>query len=119
MRFFLIALAVVIFLGLGLLYAMVHYGQSDMPSPARLGNIEPAVKTQIFDSGEYDGALYIAMEYVKGRDLGVILRQEGALAYARAGRRQEAAHEASVLLGRLPATDAHRAEVERLLAAVK
>jgi serine/threonine-protein kinase len=39
---------------------------------------------QIFDSGEHDGALYIAMEYVKGRDLGVILRQEGALAYARA-----------------------------------
>jgi penicillin-binding protein 1A len=51
MRFFLIALAVIIFLGLGLLYAMVHYGQSDMPSPARLKNIEPAVKTQIFDSG--------------------------------------------------------------------
>src|SRR5512140_451018 len=51
MRFFLIALAVVIFVGLGALYAVFHYGQSDMPSPARLKNIDPPVKTQIFDSG--------------------------------------------------------------------
>jgi choline-sulfatase len=42
-----------------------------------------------------------------------------AIAYARAGRRQEAAAEATELLKRMPATAPQRAEVERLLAAVR
>ncbi len=41
-----------------------------------------------------------------------------ALAYARAGRRDEAAREARELLARLPASAPQRAEVERLLKAV-
>ncbi len=50
MRFFVIALALVLCLGFGVLYAVVQYGSSDMPSTARLSNIEPPVKTQVFDS---------------------------------------------------------------------
>jgi arylsulfatase A-like enzyme/Tfp pilus assembly protein PilF len=42
-----------------------------------------------------------------------------AIAYARAGRRQEAASEASELLKRMPANAPQRSEVERLLAAVR
>ena len=42
-----------------------------------------------------------------------------ALAYARAGRRPEAAKEAQELLRRLPAGAPQRPEVERLLAAVR
>ena len=42
-----------------------------------------------------------------------------ALAYARAGRRSDAAREASDLLRRLPASAPQRPEVERLLAAVR
>jgi arylsulfatase A-like enzyme/Tfp pilus assembly protein PilF len=42
-----------------------------------------------------------------------------AIAYARAGRRQEAASEASELLRRMPANAPQRSEVERLLAAVR
>jgi len=59
MRFFLISLAVVICLGFGVLYAVVQYGGSDMPSTARLNNIEPPVKTQVFDAhGELLADLY-------------------------------------------------------------
>ena len=42
-----------------------------------------------------------------------------ALAFARAGRREDAATQAQELLRRLPANAPQRAEVERLLAAVK
>jgi 1A family penicillin-binding protein len=49
MRFFLVALALVVAIGLGLLFAVARYGQSDLPSLARLKNIEPAVKTEVFD----------------------------------------------------------------------
>ena len=42
-----------------------------------------------------------------------------AIAFARAGRREEAAAQAQELLRRLPANAAQRGEVERLLAAVK
>jgi len=42
-----------------------------------------------------------------------------AIAFARAGRRQEAASEATELLKRLPAGAPQRSEVERLLAAVR
>ncbi len=42
-----------------------------------------------------------------------------AIAFARAGRRQEAAAQATELLKRLPATAPQRSEVERLLAAVR
>jgi serine/threonine protein kinase len=37
----------------------------------------------IFDAGEEDGCLYIAMRYVEGRDLGQILEQEGPLGLGR------------------------------------
>jgi serine/threonine-protein kinase len=39
---------------------------------------------QVFDFGEHDGALFLVMEYVKGRDLGSLAREEGAIAYQRA-----------------------------------
>ena len=52
MRFFLIALAVVVCVGLGILYGVVHYGKGDMPSPVRLRNIDPPVKTEIFDAND-------------------------------------------------------------------
>ena len=38
----------------------------------------------IYDAGEADGVLYIAMRYVEGSDLGALLRQEGQLEPARA-----------------------------------
>ena len=33
----------------------------------------------IYDAGEAEGVLYIAMRYVEGSDLGALLRQEGHL----------------------------------------
>jgi len=39
---------------------------------------------QVFDFGEHDGALFLVMEYVKGRDLGGLSRDLGALPYPRA-----------------------------------
>jgi YVTN family beta-propeller protein len=38
----------------------------------------------IYDAGEVDGSLYIAMRYVEGTDLKALLRREGALEPARA-----------------------------------
>jgi serine/threonine protein kinase len=38
----------------------------------------------VYDAGEADGLLYIAMKYVDGTDLGAVLRQEGALEPERA-----------------------------------
>jgi serine/threonine protein kinase len=38
----------------------------------------------IYEAGEQDGLLFIAMRYVPGRDLKAVLRREGALAPARA-----------------------------------
>jgi CheY-like chemotaxis protein len=38
----------------------------------------------VYDAGEFEGLLYIAMRYVDGTDLGAVLRQEGALAPERA-----------------------------------
>lgn len=49
MRFFLVSLAILVALGLGLLLAVARYGDSDLPSLARLKNIEPAIKTEVFD----------------------------------------------------------------------
>src|SRR5262249_54763703 len=37
----------------------------------------------IYDAGEEDGFLYIAMRYVEGRDLGQILEHEGGLGLGR------------------------------------
>src|SRR5262245_53640397 len=34
---------------------------------------------QTFDFGSHEGLLYLIMEYVKGEDLGAILRREGPL----------------------------------------
>jgi hypothetical protein len=38
----------------------------------------------IYEAGAHDGALFIAMRYVPGRDLGALLRREGPLAPGRA-----------------------------------
>ena len=43
----------------------------------------PSIVT-IYDAGEADGLLYIAMQYVEGTDLGGLIRQEGALEPERA-----------------------------------
>ncbi|MEW1551106.1 serine/threonine-protein kinase [Streptomyces tsukubensis] len=40
----------------------------------------------VFEAGEADGLLYIAMRYVPGRDLRALLRREGPLPMATAGR---------------------------------
>jgi serine/threonine-protein kinase len=40
---------------------------------------------QTFDFGTADGALYLVMEYVRGDDLGVILRRDGPLPFAGVG----------------------------------
>lgn len=39
---------------------------------------------QTFDFGTSEGAMYLVMEYVRGEDLGVILRRDGFLSYKRA-----------------------------------
>src|ERR687890_1910714 len=39
---------------------------------------------QVFDRGEWDGTYYIAMEFLEGRSLKQIIRQEGPLEPARA-----------------------------------
>ena len=40
---------------------------------------------QTFDFGSFDGALYLVMEYVKGEDLGAIVKRDGPLPFARVG----------------------------------
>jgi eukaryotic-like serine/threonine-protein kinase len=40
---------------------------------------------QTFDFGSFDGALYLVMEYVRGEDLGAIVKRDGPLPYARVG----------------------------------
>lgn len=39
---------------------------------------------QTFDFGTWDGALYLVMEYVRGEDLGAIVRRDGPLPFRRA-----------------------------------
>lgn len=58
----------------------------------------------VYDAGEYDGLLYIAMRYVDGEDLGALLEREGALEQERAltiaaqiGSALDAAHERSIV----------------------
>jgi serine/threonine-protein kinase len=41
---------------------------------------------QTFDFGQFESALYLIMEYVKGEDLAALLKREGALPFARAAR---------------------------------
>ena len=41
---------------------------------------------QTFDFGQFDGALYLVMEYIKGDDLASLLRREGPWSFARAAR---------------------------------
>ncbi len=41
---------------------------------------------QIFDYGESDGLIYIAMEYIDGEDLGRLLERKGQIPYPRAAR---------------------------------
>ncbi len=58
----------------------------------------------VYDAGEQDGLLYIAMRYVDGEDLGTLLEREGPLDPARAlsiaseiGSALDAAHERSIV----------------------
>lgn len=41
---------------------------------------------QTFDFGQWDGALYLVMEYVKGEDLAAVLTREGPMPFARAAK---------------------------------
>ena len=41
---------------------------------------------QVFDFGRSEGMMFLVMEYLEGRDLGQLLREEGALDFARAAR---------------------------------
>jgi serine/threonine-protein kinase len=41
---------------------------------------------QVFDFGLADGALYLVMEYVRGQDLGTLVKSEGPLPFKRAAR---------------------------------
>src|SRR3954467_15183655 len=47
-------------------------------------SIDHAGIVPIYEAGENDGQLYIAMRYVEGTDLGSLLDREGALAPRRA-----------------------------------
>ncbi len=59
---------------------------------------------QTFDFGQWDEAPYLVMEYVKGEDLGTIVRRDGPLPFARAsslfaqiGSALAEAHEAGII----------------------
>jgi serine/threonine protein kinase len=41
---------------------------------------------QTFDFGQWDGALYLIMEYVKGEDMGAIIAREGPMPFRRAAK---------------------------------
>jgi len=41
---------------------------------------------QTFDFGQWDGSLYLIMEYVKGEDLGAVLTREGPMPFRRAAK---------------------------------
>ncbi len=41
---------------------------------------------QVFDFGRAEGMMYLVMEFLEGRELGQIIREEGALAFERAAR---------------------------------
>ncbi|MCA9614332.1 MAG: protein kinase [Sandaracinus sp.] len=41
---------------------------------------------QVFDFGRSEGMMYLVMEYLEGRDLGQVIRDEGALEFGRAAR---------------------------------
>ncbi|HET6146114.1 MAG TPA: protein kinase [Polyangia bacterium] len=41
---------------------------------------------QTFDFGQWDGSLYLIMEYVKGEDLGAVLSREGPIPFRRAAK---------------------------------
>lgn len=41
---------------------------------------------QVFDFGQSDGMMYLVMEYLPGRDLGQIIKEDGPVPFARAAR---------------------------------
>ena len=41
---------------------------------------------QTFDFGQWDGSLYLIMEYVKGEDLGAVIAREGPMPFRRAAK---------------------------------
>src|SRR6266702_3017046 len=50
-----------------------------------VSRLTSAHTVQTFDFGTADGAMYLVMEYVRGDDLGAILRREGPLPFRRVG----------------------------------
>src|SRR3954465_6319032 len=48
------------------------------------GSLDPPNVVPIYEAGEQDGQLYLAMRYVEGRDLKTVLRRDGRLAVERA-----------------------------------
>ena len=69
----------------------------------------------IYDAGEAEGLLYIAMRYVAGTDLKVLLRREGALDPVRAHQQIDKGHDRS----RLTSAGCHDQECLALLIAFK
>jgi len=49
-----------------------------------VGRLDHPNIVQTFDCGAFEGRLYLVMEYVRGEDLGVIVRRDGPLLAARA-----------------------------------
>jgi hypothetical protein len=49
-----------------------------------VGRLDHPNIVQTFDCGAFEGRLYLVMEYVRGEDLGVIVRRDGPLPAARA-----------------------------------
>jgi serine/threonine-protein kinase len=93
--------------GMGLVYRVEHLRLGKVAamkvlSPDTAGNSEMALRFQVeaqavsrlnhpnivqtFDFGQWDDALYLIMEYVRGDDLGTVLDRDGALPFARAAR---------------------------------
>jgi serine/threonine-protein kinase len=62
---------------------MVHRFRLEAQSVSKLSH--PNI-VQTFDFGQFEDALYLIMEYVKGEDLSALLKREGPLEFGRAAR---------------------------------
>jgi serine/threonine-protein kinase len=62
---------------------MVHRFRLEAQSVSKLSH--PNI-VQTFDFGQFEDALYLIMEYVKGEDLSALLKREGPMEFSRAAR---------------------------------
>jgi serine/threonine-protein kinase len=62
---------------------MVHRFRLEAQAVSKLGH--PNI-VQTFDFGQFEDALYLIMEYVKGEDLSALLKREGPMEFSRAAR---------------------------------